>query len=101
MNAKAASQTLVQPLILLALATMGVALFTVAPTPEPNPENANPVLARQVQTELAHLGFDPGPVDGLPGAQTRRAIQLFRVWSGNAGNEGITPELLLALRQKP
>ena len=95
------TQPLAQPLILLALAAVGAALFTVAPTPEPNPENANPVLARQVQTELAHRGFDPGPVDGIPGAQTRSAIRIFRSWSGNAGDDNITPDLLLALRQMP
>jgi TPR repeat protein len=30
-----------------------------------------------VQSELARLGFDPGPVDGLPGQRTEAAIEAF------------------------
>lgn len=35
------------------------------------------VVATAVQGELARLGFDPGPVDGLPGPRTEAAIQAF------------------------
>ncbi|MBO6717262.1 MAG: peptidoglycan-binding protein [Rhizobiaceae bacterium] len=35
-------------------------------------------LTRQAQQHLAELGYDPGPVDGLPGARTNAAIERFQ-----------------------
>ena len=35
------------------------------------------VVATAVQGELARLGFDPGPIDGLPGPRTEAAIDAF------------------------
>lgn len=32
---------------------------------------------RRIQTSLARLGFDPGPLDGLIGPRTREAIRAF------------------------
>ncbi len=34
-------------------------------------------VAQAVQGELARLGFDPGPADGLPGPRTESAIEAF------------------------
>ncbi len=34
-------------------------------------------VVQAVQAELARLGFDPGPVDGLPGRRTDAALQAF------------------------
>ncbi len=35
------------------------------------------VVVQAVQGELARLGFDPGPADGLPGPRTEAAIRAF------------------------
>ena len=34
-------------------------------------------VVQAVQEELARAGYDPGPVDGLPGQRTERAIAEF------------------------
>ena len=36
----------------------------------------------QIQALLTYLGYDPGEVDGLPGKNTRRAVQAFQVAEG-------------------
>lgn len=56
--------------------------------PPPAPEATEPVvsrvrnsthpLVREVQGYLAELGFDPGPVDGIFGASTERAVLAFQ-----------------------
>jgi putative peptidoglycan binding protein len=38
----------------------------------------DPGLVRDIQTGLAELGYDPGPVDGVAGPRTRAAIDAFR-----------------------
>ncbi len=37
----------------------------------------DPVLVRDIQRGLAALGYDPGPIDGLLGRQTRAAVESF------------------------
>ena len=37
---------------------------------------------RQIQALLVYLGYDPGEVDGLPGKNTRRAVQAFQAAEG-------------------
>ena len=39
---------------------------------------------RQIQALLVYLGYDPGEVDGLPGKNTRRAVQAFQAAEGLA-----------------
>jgi membrane-bound lytic murein transglycosylase B len=39
----------------------------------------DPVLTEALQRNLTRLGYRPGPVDGLAGAQTRRAIKAFEM----------------------
>ena len=39
---------------------------------------------RQIQALLVYLGYDPGDVDGLPGKNTRRAVQAFQAQEGLA-----------------
>ena len=36
----------------------------------------------QIQALLTYLGYDPGEVDGLPGKNTRRAVQAFQAQEG-------------------
>jgi len=43
--------------------------------------NANPVTA-QLQRDLASLGYDPGPIDGLFGSRTSDAIAAFQAAQG-------------------
>ena len=43
---------------------------------------------KQVQTAVGKLGFDPGPVDGVYGSQTVRAVAAFQEANGLA-NDGI------------
>jgi TPR repeat protein len=60
------------------------------------------VVVRAVQLELARLGFDPGPADGLPGARTNAALDAFL-----AANEPPLPtdlppiEILAELVRRP
>jgi hypothetical protein len=51
--------------------------------PAPPPVVANPlVTVREIQRALAELGYDPGPIDGVPGSRTRAAIQRFQADHG-------------------
>ena len=46
--------------------------------PKPAAPQYDPALVRRIQSGLAGLGYDPGPVDGIVGRQTRTAIKSFR-----------------------
>lgn len=52
----------------------------------------------EIQAALADLGFDPGPVDGKFGPQTRRAIRAFQAQAGLPVNGKGSPELLTRLK---
>ncbi len=43
---------------------------------DPRPGN----LVKQVQIELLNQGFDPGPIDGVYGRKTSRAIMNFQMY---------------------
>lgn len=49
-------------------------------------------IVEAVQRELTRVGFDPGPIDGLPGQRTEAAIAAFA-----AANAQILPEELTPL----
>lgn len=53
-----------------------------------------------IQQYLRKLGFDPGPIDGILGTKTRRAIQEFQISQGLAGEGLITPSLERELRSR-
>jgi membrane-bound lytic murein transglycosylase B len=59
---------------------------------------ANAPMAREdlltLQERLNALGFDAGPVDGLPGPQTRAAIRRFQAAAGLPRDGHPTPALL-------
>ena len=74
--------------------------------PTPAPISGTPVrppepsrdTVRQVQAYLALLGYDPGPVDGLPGRRTTAAVRRFQQDLGMAPTGRISDELLVLLK---
>jgi membrane-bound lytic murein transglycosylase B len=54
----------------------------------------------KIQELLAALGFDPGPVDGVIGSQTRQAIKEFQRTAKLPADGHPTPELLESLEKK-
>src|ERR1700756_2997513 len=42
----------------------------------------NAALIREIQFMLSRLGIDPGPIDGIAGQQTLRAVGKFQAQSG-------------------
>jgi len=48
---------------------------------------------KTVQSNLAALGYHPGPVDGLAGAQTRAAVRRYQADNGLPVNGKLSPEL--------
>jgi TPR repeat protein len=59
-------------------------------------------VVQAVQSELARLGFDPGPADGLPGPRTEAAIQAFLTSREPALPTDLPPiEILAELVRQP
>ena len=61
-------------------------------------------LTRHIQQRLLQLGFDPGPVDGVAGENTRMAIQAFERQQGLNLTGQISPALaarLAAVSRQP
>jgi hypothetical protein len=54
-------------------------------------------LAARVQSSLARAGYDPGPIDGAIGPQTRSAIEAFQADNGLPVTRDIDDSLLNAL----
>jgi hypothetical protein len=52
-----------------------------------------------LQTALTKLGFDPGPVDGIPGSRTRAALVAFQTSAGLQPDGIPGPKTFAALRQ--
>jgi peptidoglycan hydrolase-like protein with peptidoglycan-binding domain len=60
--------------------TAAVELIGPAPPPETSvPRNFSKEDIRAMQLRLRDLGFDPGPVDGAPGAKTKAAFTRFQI----------------------
>ena len=57
-------------------------------------------LIRNVQSELTRLGYDPGPIDGLLGSNTREAIQAFQTTLNMTPNGRVSEEVLLLLKNR-
>ncbi len=55
-------------------------------------------VVADVQSRLARRGYDPGPIDGVVGAQTRDAIRAWQRDSGMAVDGRVTPALIESLR---
>ena len=72
---------------------------TAPPTSSvPARPGAQAVPLREIQTLLAQLGYDPGPIDGLMGHSTARAIRTFETDRGLAITGIPDASLLAALR---
>jgi len=54
-----------------------------------------------VQRALADLGYEPGPVDGVVGANTRSAIRRYQAAAGLPVDGRISQDLLEALQSNP
>ena len=74
------------------------------PTPAPisgdsvRPPDPSRDTVRQVQAYLALLGYDPGPVDGLPGRRMTAAVRRFQQDLGMTPTGRISDELLALLK---
>ena len=62
-------------------------------SPSASDNNSTKSAIIEVQRGLARLGFDPGPTDGMLGAQTRAAIRAFQKTSGLPVDGRYSPEL--------
>jgi Putative peptidoglycan binding domain len=68
--------------------TAGLALSEVAQAAGYNP------VTQQAQSKLATLGHDPGPLDGVAGAATKKAVQAFQQQSGLPETGNLDPATL-------
>jgi peptidoglycan hydrolase-like protein with peptidoglycan-binding domain len=55
---------------------------------------------REVQQRLWRLGYQPGPIDGLFGPQTRAAVEWFQIKHGLAPDGVVGPHTLGVLRER-
>jgi hypothetical protein len=69
------AEPVIEPTDALAAALGGWSTIRGRHPPPPKPYD--PVMVRDIQRGLAALGYDPGPVDGMPGRRTRAAAESF------------------------
>jgi len=72
-------------------------LATVRPASE---ERLSRNQVEKIQELLTAQGFDPGPIDGVIGSQTRQAIKEFQRTAKLPADGHPTPELLEMLGKK-
>lgn len=69
--------------------------------PAPNQALLRRAEAREIQARLRSLGFNPGPVDGVPGPTTEGAVMRYQQARGQPQTGKVDRELLEQLRQDP
>ena len=69
--------------------------------PAPNQALLRRDEAKEVQARLRSLGFNPGPVDGVPGPATEGAVMHYQQARGQPQTGKVDRELLEQLRQDP
>jgi len=70
-----------------------------AAAPASVPAFARNRTVTDVQAELARLGYDPGPTDGVAGPRTSTAIRTYQKDHGLLVDGRASPELLAHIRQ--
>ena len=65
------------------------------------PEGGGSPMIRRAQQLLANLGYDPGPVDGMPGNKTRSAVGQYQKDRGLVEDGTIDEKLISALESPP
>jgi DNA-binding NarL/FixJ family response regulator len=97
-----------EPASLLPMAAVGPAAAQAAAAAdsqqalfEPAPTALRRDEAREVQARLRSFGFNPGQVDGTPGAMTEDAIMRYQQSRGQPQSGKVDRELLDQLRQDP
>ena len=56
------------------------------------PDHNSRTVIRRIQSALAQLGFQPGPIDGIRGQRTRQAIKRFQAKLGGEPTGILTNE---------
>jgi Putative peptidoglycan binding domain len=69
--------------------------------PAPNQAALRRDEMREVQARLRSFGFNPGPVDGVPGLMTEDAVQHYQRHRGQRQTGTVDRDLLEQLRQDP
>ena len=59
---------------------------------------SNADMVKEVQNMLNAKGYDAGPVDGIAGSRTRKALASFQIDQGLALTDGVTDEAYKQLR---
>jgi peptidoglycan hydrolase-like protein with peptidoglycan-binding domain len=67
---------------LAALAAVSALPEVAGAAPEVQEVDVNAPLIREIQFMLVRLGIDPGPIDGIAGQQTLKAVHKFQAQSG-------------------
>lgn len=86
----------VATVVVLVVALVSVLQFTSAPRAE-----AAGVDYKSVESRLAQLGFDPGPVDGVWKIESKQALWAFKKSLGIEPNDDINLWIVLALMFAP
>ncbi len=60
-------------------------------------DRPNPQTIKEVQSILEHLGYEPGPIDGILGSRTENAVKTFLNDQGILQNYKIDNNLILLL----
>ena len=76
-------------------------MVVAAPEPATPKGNLEGYEIMELQTRLKALGLNPGPLDGLSGAQTVAAIKQYEASRNRPQTGKLDRELLKQLRQEP
>jgi peptidoglycan hydrolase-like protein with peptidoglycan-binding domain len=72
-------------------------VFGFAPIASAEQHQRSKAEVQEIQTALRDAGFDPGPIDGVLGPQTTKAIRTFQFHSGTLATGKLNDETLATL----
>ena len=78
------------------LMSISAPFHAVSVAAEARDVEVNAALIREIQFMLSRLGIDPGPIDGIAGQQTLRAVGKFQAQSGLPAGDLVTGGKILA-----